>query len=112
MKELASTKRAPGAFFEVVSEKGLPQPLSATLWHRAADFLALTKPRLNSLVVVTAAIGYYLGAGDSLSVARLVETVVGIALVAGGAAGLNQIYERHTHGMMRRTRTRPLAAQR
>ena len=31
--------------------------------HRLADFLALTKPRLNSLVVVTAAVGYYLGAG-------------------------------------------------
>jgi protoheme IX farnesyltransferase len=103
MKELAST---------VGSEKGLPQPLSGTMPQRAADFLALTKPRLNSLVVVTAAIGYCLGAGDSLNVARLVEAVAGIALVAGGAAGLNQIYERHTDGMMRRTRTRPLAAQR
>jgi protoheme IX farnesyltransferase len=112
MKELASTKKASAAFFEVGSQKGLPEPLSATLPQRAADFLALTKPRLNSLVIVTAAIGYYLGAGDSLNVARLAETVAGIALVAGGAAGLNQIYERHTDGMMRRTRTRPLAAQR
>ena len=32
--------------------------------HRAADFFSLTKPRLNFLVVVTAAVGYYLGAGS------------------------------------------------
>lgn len=103
MRDLAS-KKTPGAF--------LREPFPATLPQRAADFIALTKPRLNSLVVVTAAIGYYLGAGDSLDMARLVEAAVGIALVAGGAAGLNQIYERDTDSMMRRTRTRPLAAQR
>jgi protoheme IX farnesyltransferase len=80
--------------------------------HRLADFLALTKPRLNSLVVVTAGIGYYLGAGANLHLASLVESVVGIALVAGGAAGLNQVYERDTDSLMFRTRMRPLAAQR
>ena len=80
--------------------------------HRFADFLSLTKPRLNSLVVVTAAIGYYLGAAGDLHLAALVEAVLGIALVAGGAAGLNQIYERETDSLMLRTRMRPLAAQR
>ncbi len=100
MSDLVS-KKTPGAFFEVASPP-----------HRVADFIALTKPRLNSLVVVTAAIGYYLGARNSLDLIRLVEAVAGIALVAGGAAGLNQIYERRTDSMMRRTRMRPLAAQR
>ena len=47
-----------------------------------------------------------------LHFASLVEAVVGIALVAGGAAGLNQIYERDTDSLMFRTRMRPLAAQR
>ncbi|RPI48413.1 MAG: protoheme IX farnesyltransferase [Acidobacteria bacterium] len=111
MRDLAS-KKAPGAFFDVDSGKRLPESFSASLPHRFADFVALTKPRLNSLVIVTAAIGYYLGAGDSLDLPRLVESVAGIALVAGGAAGLNQIYERDTDSMMRRTRTRPLAARR
>ena len=46
------------------------EPGSAPAAHRAADFLALTKPRLNSLVVVTAGIGYYLGAGRNVHVAR------------------------------------------
>lgn len=87
-------------------------PFSAAVPHRVADFVALTKPRLNSLVVATAAIGYYLGAAGGLHLSRLVEAVLGIALVAGGAAGLNQIYERDTDSLMFRTRMRPLAAQR
>jgi protoheme IX farnesyltransferase len=86
--------------------------LSAPMVQRLADFLSLTKPRLNSLVVVTAAIGYYLGAGGDLHVGALIQAVLGIALVAGGAAGLNQIYERDTDSLMFRTRMRPLAAQR
>lgn len=86
--------------------------LSAPAVNRVADFIALTKPRLNSLVVVTAAIGYYLGAAEALHLTSLVQAVLGIALVAGGAAGLNQIYERDTDSLMFRTRMRPLAAQR
>jgi protoheme IX farnesyltransferase len=113
MKGLASTKKAPDAFFEVSSQKEVREPFSAaTLPQRAADFLALTKPRLNSLVIVTAAIGYYLAARDTSTLRSLVETVAGVALVAGGAAGLNQIYERDTDSVMRRTRMRPLAAHR
>lgn len=86
--------------------------LSAPAVNRVADFVARTKPRLNSLVVVTAAIGYYLGAAEALHLTSLVQAVLGIALVAGGAAGLNQIYERDTDSLMFRTRMRPLAAQR
>ena len=85
---------------------------AASTGQRFADFLALTKPRLNFLVVVTAAVGYYLGAGAGLEIAKLAEAVLGIAMVAGGAAGLNQIYERETDSLMWRTRTRPLAARR
>ena len=80
--------------------------------NRGADFFALTKPRLNFLVVLTAAVGYYLGGGPNLDVVKLVEAIVGTALVAGGAAGLNQVYERDTDSLMWRTRARPLAAQR
>jgi protoheme IX farnesyltransferase len=80
--------------------------------HRAADFFSLTKPRLNFLVIVTAAVGYYLGAAGALDVLRWAEAILGTALVAGGAAGLNQVYERDTDSLMWRTRTRPIAAQR
>ena len=77
-------------------------------WTRVADFLALAKPRLNFLVVATSAAGYYLGAPGGLDVWLMAQTVAGTALVAGGAAALNQFYERDIDRLMQRTRTRPL----
>jgi len=82
-----------------------------TLERRAtgvADFIALTKPRLNVLVVATSAAGYYLGGPASPDFALMAQAVAGTALVAGGAAVLNQLYERRTDALMRRTRMRPL----
>ena len=104
-------KRGAGAILGA-DEKLHPTPFSTAVPSRMADFLALTKPRLNSLVVVTAAIGYYLGTAGDVQLRALVHAVLGIALVAGGAAGLNQVYERDTDSLMFRTRMRPLAAQR
>lgn len=75
---------------------------------RGADFLALTKPRLNFLVLLTTAAAYRLGVAPDASTLTLVHTMVGTALVAGGAAALNQVWERDTDKLMRRTRMRPL----
>jgi protoheme IX farnesyltransferase len=72
------------------------------------DHIALTKPRLNFLVVASSAAGYYLGAGPGIEAVTMARAVAAIALVAGGAAALNQVYERRTDAMMRRTRQRPL----
>ena len=72
------------------------------------DYLALTKPRLNFLVVATSAAGYYLGAAGTPAVLPMAHAVAGIALVAGGAAVLNQVSERDADALMRRTRMRPL----
>src|SRR5438876_8959406 len=72
------------------------------------DYVALTKPRLNVLVVATSAAGYYLGSTAPIDPVSFVATVAGTTLVAGGAAALNQLYERHTDGLMERTRMRPL----
>src|SRR5437660_4696882 len=73
-----------------------------------ADYIALTKPRLNVLVVATSAAGYYLGGPPSPDMALMAQAVAGTALVAGGAAVLNQLHERDTDALMRRTRFRPL----
>ncbi len=73
-----------------------------------ADYLALTKPRLNFLVVATSAAGYYLGAPGAPDLLPMACAVAGTALVAGGAAVLNQVSERDTDALMRRTRMRPL----
>jgi protoheme IX farnesyltransferase len=72
------------------------------------DYIALTKPRLNLLVVLTSAAGYYLGASTPIRVLPMAQAVLGTALVASGAAVLNQLYERDTDRLMRRTRLRPL----
>lgn len=72
------------------------------------DFVELTKPRLNLLVLLTTLGGVYLGSPSGVPFTVLFHTLVGTALVAGGAAALNQVWERHTDALMRRTRTRPL----
>ncbi|MGC4083567.1 MAG: heme o synthase [Vicinamibacterales bacterium] len=77
-----------------------------------ADYVSLTKPRLNFLVVLTSAAGYYLGVTGSPDLTKMAQAVIGTALVAGGSAVLNQVYERDTDARMRRTRLRPLPDQR
>ena len=80
----------------------------ADVRSRSGDFAALAKPRLNLLVVATTAAGYYLGAGRAFDVGAFAATVIGTALVAGGAAAFNQLFERDLDALMIRTRTRPL----
>jgi|TARA_B100001964_G_scaffold245835_1_gene337280 protoheme IX farnesyltransferase len=79
---------------------------------RIADFIALTKPRLNSLVLVTTTVCFYLAAPDAGVVWLIGPTIIGTALVAGGASALNQVYERKADGLMLRTRHRPLPSGR
>jgi protoheme IX farnesyltransferase len=79
---------------------------------RGADFVMLTKPRLNSLVLVTTLAAYYLGGGNDLPWLHLFHTIIGTALVAAGASALNQFWERETDRLMRRTEMRPLPDRR
>ncbi len=79
---------------------------------RANDFLALAKPRLNVLVVASSLAGYVMGGGDMSNAVRVVFTVLGTALVAGGASAFNQVIERHPDSLMRRTRLRPVPDRR
>lgn len=78
---------------------------------RAADFLELGKPRITFLVVVTAAVGYALGA-PVFQAGVFLAVLCGTALVAGGASALNQYAEREADARMLRTRGRPLPAGR
>jgi protoheme IX farnesyltransferase len=80
----------------------------ATTSQRWLDYFALTKPRLNLLVLMTTLGGIYLASPDGVPLAIVAHTMVGTALVAGGAAALNQVWERETDRLMRRTRSRPL----
>jgi protoheme IX farnesyltransferase len=83
-------------------------PAVAKRAQRTADFVTLTKPRLNFLVLITTLGGMYIAAPDGVALPVLFHALVGTALVAGGAAALNQVWERDTDGLMRRTRRRPI----
>ena len=64
------------------------------------------------LVLMTTAVGYYMGAVSPVSYLRLFHVVFGTAWVAAGAAALNQWWERKVDGLMHRTRHRPVPAGR
>ncbi len=75
---------------------------------RANDFVALAKPRLNMLVVASSLAGYVMGGGEMSNAGRVIFTVAGTGLVAGGASAFNQVIERGPDALMARTRRRPV----
>jgi protoheme IX farnesyltransferase len=74
----------------------------------AADLVALTKPRVVVMVLVTTVVGYYLALVAPPDYGRLVALIVGTVLAAGGTLALNQYWERDVDARMERTRARPL----
>ena len=76
---------------------------------RAADYVTLAKPRLNLLVVGSTLAGYVMAGGGMANVLVVIALVAGTGMVAGGASAFNQVIERRTDALMRRTRQRPMA---
>jgi len=74
----------------------------------AADLVALAKPRVVLMVMVTTAVGYYVGLTHAPDYTRLVHLLIGTLLAAGGTLALNQYWERDVDARMERTRARPL----
>jgi protoheme IX farnesyltransferase len=79
---------------------------------RIGDYVALAKPRLSSLVIVTAAVGFFVGSPSDVDVVAGMLMVVGMIGVVGGGNALNQLWERDVDALMQRTRNRPLPAGR
>ena len=75
--------------------------------QRLVDFVALCKPRVNTLIVFTAMIGMFLASPGFPPLHLFLAASVGIALVAGAAAAINCLVERTVDAMMARTRWRP-----
>ena len=75
---------------------------------RLRQFLAITKPRVVSLIVFCATIGMFLATPYMVPPGLLAAAVVGIWLVAGSAAAVNCLVEQKTDAVMTRTRGRPL----
>ncbi len=78
------------------------------------DYLALTKPRITWLILMSTGVGYFFGLEHRwrgwIELVTLLNTVLGTALIASGTAALNQWYERESDRRMRRTEKRPLPA--
>ena len=96
-----------------LTREAMPAPLArAAVRARAAAYVELTKPRITLLVMLTAAAGYFLGAGRTLNYNGFLHTMAGVGLLSSGIAALNQYMERGLDGRMRRTMMRPLPSGR
>ena len=73
-----------------------------------AAYFELLKPNIMSLVLITTVLGYYLGGDGIDSWSKLILTLVGTALTAGGSGALNHYLERDTDSLMERTKNRPI----
>src|ERR1017187_5860378 len=85
------------------------------------DYIALTKPRITWLILMSTGIGYFfglpgapnwLGFLKAIHLWPVLHTILGTALIASGTAALNQWYEREADRKMRRTADRPIPSGR
>jgi protoheme IX farnesyltransferase len=76
------------------------------------EYIALTKPRITWLILMSTGVGYFFGLKHPWSGRAdwllLLNTLVGTGLIASGTAALNQWYERKADALMRRTAHRPI----
>lgn len=77
-----------------------------------AVYADLIKARLTFLVLLTTLVGFYLGSRGPVDYLLMLHAVLGTALVASGAAALNQLIEREHDAKMQRTKNRPLPSGR
>src|SRR5215475_4298357 len=87
-------------------------PQASSFNDKLTAYFELTKPRITSLVVLSALAGFALGSHSSIDWIRLLHTAIGVALLSGGINALNQYWERDLDALMRRTKLRPLPAGR
>jgi len=80
----------------------LPQPT------RLSAYVALTKPDVSFLVLMTTGAGFYMGARGPMPWLHMLHVVFGTMMIAAGTAALNHYIERESDRYMRRTATRPL----
>jgi protoheme IX farnesyltransferase len=96
-----------------MSQRSLDMPVAAGRAQGAgvADFVALLKPRVMSLVVFTAFAGYMVAPGRLHPVLAMIA-VLCVAVGAGAAGAINMWYDRDIDAIMSRTRERPIPAGR
>jgi heme o synthase len=82
-------------------------------WGKWQDYIALTKPRIMSLLLVTGFCGMIVGARGWPGTQTAVAGMTGLALACGGASALNHLLDRDIDPLMgERTKKRPVASGR
>ena len=110
-----TTQRAPASSSSRVaalSPRATPVASPRSTFAILSDYLALTKPPIVVLLLVTALGGMLLAAGGLPALGVLVAVMVGGALAAGGAGAINHYLDRDIDERMNRTRRRPVAGHR
>ncbi len=85
---------------------------SRSLLSVVRDYVALTKPRIIVLLLVTALGGMFLAEKGMPDPSLILYVFVGGALASGGANALNQFFDRDIDDLMKRTRRRPIVSKR
>ncbi|HEV2010178.1 MAG TPA: heme o synthase [Candidatus Limnocylindria bacterium] len=88
------------------------RPVRAEATTTLRDLVALTKPAIMSLLLVTALGGMFLAAGGVPPFHLVLATMLGGAFASGGASALNHYFDRDIDARMRRTSRRPLPGHR
>ena len=106
-----SRKRERGNDTYVVTDLSQSPGVAPLAPAAVADYVAILKPRVMSLVVFTGLVGLVLAPGHLHPVLAAIA-VLCIAVGAGAAGAINMWYDRDIDAVMRRTRARPLPAGR
>ena len=79
---------------------------------RLMAFVALTKPRIALMVLITVAVGFLLGARGTIPALAMLLSMIATGAVAAGASVWNQVIERDRDALMKRTANRPIPSGR
>ena len=71
-------------------------------------FIELTKPRITILILISTALGYYLAESAMINYLNYFYTILGTAILSGGAGTINHCIERDLDMLMDRTKSRPI----
>jgi len=91
---------------KVIQPASTSKPL--VLSQLLAQYYALTKPRVVSLIIFTAIVGMFLATPGMVAIDVLLLGTIGIGLAAAAGAAINHVLDQRADLLMRRTQRRPL----
>ncbi len=107
-----STVSTSTTFVSSAPARSAMQRAGDVLQLRFADYAVLCRPRIALMSAVAVSVGYVLASAGSVDWMRLVWTLIGVTCFVAASSTLNQVLERKTDMLMKRTMGRPLASGR